>query len=307
MRLVSLAALALLGGACAPALRTERQLAAAASVPVRGLLATTTAEAGGLHIRYAELGSGPESVLLLHGFPETLQTWRRVAPELAEHFRVLAPDLPGSGGSDKPDLDYSPQLLAARIADFLDEVGVGRPHVVASDSGVIVAVALACLHPARVGRIVLASGTVRAGDVSGWTVPLIRARGIGELGMYGPLLGALVRSGLEKGFKDPRLLSAEAFSEYMRSLEEPGGRRAALGAMRASAREEPFLIECVKRIDAPSLVVFASKDKYFAVEAGQRFASELRAKLAVVDSGHFIQEERASELSRLVLEHLLAQ
>ena len=212
----------------------------------------------------------------------------------------------GAEGPDKPDVDYSPQLLAARVADFLDAVGAERPNVVATDSGVIVAVALACLHPTRVGRIVLASGTVRASDVAGWTVPLLRAPVIGELGMYGPLLGTLVRNGLEKGFEDPRLLSAEAFAEYLGSLEAPGGRRAALGAMRAAAREEPFLTDCVKRIDAPSLVVFASSDAYFPSEAGERFAADLRARLATVDSGHFIQEERASDLNRLVLEHLLA-
>jgi haloacetate dehalogenase len=57
-------------------------------------------------------GSGPP-VLLLHGIPETHLMWRRVAPQLAEHFTVVATDLRGYGDSGKPasTADHGPYSM----------------------------------------------------------------------------------------------------------------------------------------------------------------------------------------------------
>ena len=58
-------------------------------------------ETPGGRIRLRHAGSGPP-LLLLHGNPQTHAMWNRVAPQLAERFSVIAPDLRGYGGSFKP-------------------------------------------------------------------------------------------------------------------------------------------------------------------------------------------------------------
>ena len=55
----------------------------------------------GVRLHCVVEGEGP-LVLLLHGFPETSRAWRKQIPELAKRFKIVAPDLRGYGGSDKP-------------------------------------------------------------------------------------------------------------------------------------------------------------------------------------------------------------
>src|SRR5262245_24682034 len=57
--------------------------------------------ARGARIRFVEAGSGPP-LLLLHDFLSSHVAWDDVVPELAAHFRVIVPDLPGFGESEKP-------------------------------------------------------------------------------------------------------------------------------------------------------------------------------------------------------------
>ncbi len=69
--------------------------------------------AGDVSIRCMVGGSGP-AVLLLHGFPQNLATWARVAPQLAEHYTVVCADLRGYGDSSKPDADGDPRTYSFR-------------------------------------------------------------------------------------------------------------------------------------------------------------------------------------------------
>lgn len=55
-------------------------------------------DAGGVRFVGVTGGSGPP-LLLLHGFPETRIAWRKIAPALARHYRLIVPDLPGYGAS----------------------------------------------------------------------------------------------------------------------------------------------------------------------------------------------------------------
>jgi haloacetate dehalogenase len=60
----------------------------------------TEVPVNGTTIKAAVGGAGPP-VLLLHGYPQTHAMWHRVAPNLAEHFAVVCPDLRGYGDSAK--------------------------------------------------------------------------------------------------------------------------------------------------------------------------------------------------------------
>ena len=57
----------------------------------------------GVRLHYVEAGTGPRTLVLLHGYPQTWWEWRHVIPVFAQAgFRVIAPDFRGSGGSSKP-------------------------------------------------------------------------------------------------------------------------------------------------------------------------------------------------------------
>jgi hypothetical protein len=73
-------------------------------------------ELHGCRVAYREAGSG-EVVLLIHGMAGSSDAWRAVLPELAKHYRVIAPDLLGHGQSDKPRTDFSLGAFAASLRD----------------------------------------------------------------------------------------------------------------------------------------------------------------------------------------------
>src|ERR1700681_2708262 len=61
-------------------------------------LSGQTAVVDGVELKYLAAGSGPP-LILLHGYTETSHMWEAVIPHFARAFRVVAPDLPGIGGS----------------------------------------------------------------------------------------------------------------------------------------------------------------------------------------------------------------
>jgi pimeloyl-ACP methyl ester carboxylesterase len=79
-------------------------------------------------IDYDRTGEG-EPLLLLHGTGGSRRHWRPVFDELSRHHDVIAADLPGHGGSDAPPAhgDHSPVGYAARLADFLNGLGIAAP------------------------------------------------------------------------------------------------------------------------------------------------------------------------------------
>ena len=110
----------------------------------------------GVRLHCVVEGEGP-LVLLLHGFPETSHAWRKQIPALANRFRVVAPDLRGYGGSDKPKgvAAYRGSVLADDIAALIHEFGAARAHVAGHDWGGGVAWSLAMLRPDAVDRLVV--------------------------------------------------------------------------------------------------------------------------------------------------------
>ncbi|WP_328399882.1 alpha/beta fold hydrolase [Nocardia sp. NBC_00403] len=108
----------------------------------------------GIEANVAIAGTGP-AVLLLHGFPHTWQLWREVMGPLAQHHRVIAPDLRGLGASTRAQDGYDAGTLATDAEGLLDALGETSASVVAIDAGAPPAFLLAMRRPERVDRLVL--------------------------------------------------------------------------------------------------------------------------------------------------------
>jgi len=93
----------------------------------------------GLRLRYIDIPptgheEGPP-LLLIHGHSSRIEEYEDILPHLAKHRRVLVPDLPGSGYSDKPDVPYSLSLYEDTLLAFLDAKGITRADVAGGSLG----------------------------------------------------------------------------------------------------------------------------------------------------------------------------
>jgi pimeloyl-ACP methyl ester carboxylesterase len=111
--------------------------------------------AGQLQLRVLRAGKGDTTLLLLHGYGESLLTWRLIIDPLARHYRVVALDLPGFGLSDKPDTIYNVAAYLSWLEDFADRQINGPIVAVGHSMGGQLAAQLALARPARIVAAVL--------------------------------------------------------------------------------------------------------------------------------------------------------
>lgn len=114
---------------------------------------------GEQHIAYIDRGQG-QTILLLHGWPESLHAWRHVIPVLSRAHRVIAPDLPGLGDSNRALGAYAKADIAARIRRLLSYLKVESCVVVGHDWGGVVAFCLAASYPELVTHLVTLDITI---------------------------------------------------------------------------------------------------------------------------------------------------
>ncbi len=112
-------------------------------------------DAGGVMVRAVRAGKGDTTLLLLHGYGESLTTWRAVFEQLAAHSRVVAIDLPGFGESGKPDTSYSLATMTSRLSGFIDRWIDGPIVVVGHSMGGELAASLALARPDRIKVVIL--------------------------------------------------------------------------------------------------------------------------------------------------------
>jgi len=111
---------------------------------------------GEINMAVHEAGDGPP-VVLVHGFPELAFSYRRQLPALANAgYRVIAPDMRGYGGTDKPErvADYTIQKLIGDLTGLLDALSIERAVFVGHDWGALVLWQMALLAPDRMAGLI---------------------------------------------------------------------------------------------------------------------------------------------------------
>jgi len=116
-------------------------------------------EVGGSHVaavlqsslHYVEMGDATRPTLLLvHGSPDNVFTWRNIMPILATRYHVIAVDLLGFGRSDQPAIRYGWKVEIAYLTAFIDLIRLRHITLVSTDIGGLFSFAYAQQHPANV-------------------------------------------------------------------------------------------------------------------------------------------------------------
>ncbi len=104
-----------------------------------------------------------DPVIFLHGNLETNEIWYGWVPQMAQHYRLFRPDLPGFGGSTAPaNFEWTLAGFAKFLSDFLDSLGIRSAHIVGAKTGGAIAMQFAVSYPQRTRSVVVASGPFTA-------------------------------------------------------------------------------------------------------------------------------------------------
>jgi len=241
--------------------------------------------ARGARIRFVEAGSGPPLVLV-HDYLASRVAWDDVLPRLATSFRVIVPDLPGFGESEKPPpgrYRYDFDAFSESVVDLLAAIGLGRVSLCGHAMGGAVALTIAASHAHLVDRLVLVNPLVYPPRPDA----LSRIAGV-------PFLGPLVFKQLygRALFRTRFSSSAAARREQLFEIfDVPAAREAAYATMCAMLDTRP-LTASIPRVTAPTLVAWGRSNRASPVEQGRRLARELRgARFEVFDCGPSPAEE----------------
>jgi len=112
-----------------------------------------------LCIHYLERGRG-EPLLLIHGLGSSGADWAFQVAALEHRFRIIVPDLPGSGHSPPPAREYTIAGFANAMWKLMDHLSITTPNIVGFSLGGAVALEMATLRPARVPRLHVPVGLI---------------------------------------------------------------------------------------------------------------------------------------------------
>lgn len=113
---------------------------------------------GNTKLCYYEQGEG-ETIVLLHGWPQTSYAWRKVIPELSKTNRVIAVDLPGLGNSGVSE-KYDTYSIADILAAFIDDLKIEKIHLVGHDVGSWVATSFALKYESKLKSLTLLDAAI---------------------------------------------------------------------------------------------------------------------------------------------------
>jgi haloacetate dehalogenase len=266
-------------------------------------------------------GSGPV-VLLLHGFPETSVAWRRIAPGLAEHFTIIAADLPGYGDSRLSDATIdngriSKRSMGATLVEALTELDISEFALVGHDRGARVAYRLALEHPDRIWAVAVLDVipildmadrmTYEAARQMGHWFWLSQSSTVPEA-LIGRDPDLYVRHIIEQ-WDGSRLIEREVLEEYIQCMRKPE----VLRTMGAEYRADQVDLAhdradrmAGRRIVCPLLAVWAQGGltERFGdpAEIWRKWANDVEGR--ALAAGHFLMEESPEDLAALLLPFL---
>ena len=259
-------------------------------------------------------GAAGLPLLLLHGHPQTMAMWHRVAPSLAERHPVVLMDLRGYGDSDRPpagegNAAYAKREMARDAVGLMRHLGHDRFGVLAHDRGARVAHRLALDHPEAVDRLLLLDiaptlamyeGTTEAFARAYWHwFFLIQPAPLPERLIEADPL-AYLRDGMGRrggAFFDPR-----AWAEYERCIQRAGSAAGICADYRASAGidldHDRADRTAGRRVTQPLRVLWGANGVvgrcFEPLPLWQAVAEQVSGR--AVDSGHYIAEQAPAEV-----------
>ena len=230
------------------------------------------------------------TLVLLHGFGASLQTWDAWAGELEKDWRVVRMDVAAFGLTGAAlNNDYSDAADVARLLALLDHLGLQRVALGGHSMGGRIAWNFAAAHPERVSQLLLVapdgfpdprSTTEHTYQVSPW------------LGLIQLSLPAwALKLGVAPAYGDEKRLTPETLRRYQDMMRAPGVRKALIERMRQSRNADP--VPRLQSLNMPTLLLWGEQDAFIPISHAQDYLQAMpHATLAAIPfAGHVVHEE----------------
>lgn len=270
---------------------------------------------GDVTLNVAIAGTG-SPVVLLHGFPDSWQTWRhQFAALMAAGHKVIAPDLRGMGRSDRPEAvdAYRIGELVDDVVAVFDQTGTGPAALVGHDWGAGLAWQVAFRRPDLVQRLaVLSVGHFGAGVAAGdeqrrlsWYMLWFQLPGVAEQVLpreEWKYFREWAWGGVERGVNPD-------CDRQIADLSRPGALAAALNVYRANIRPDAYVSTDVPRgprVACPTLGIWSTSDAYLseAQMTGSAAYVDGPWRYERIDCDHWIPTSAPDLLNPLLVEFL---
>jgi len=277
------------------------------------------AHVNGVRLHYVTQGAG-KLVILLHGFPEFWYSWRYQIPALAEHFKVVAPDLRGYNDSEKPAgvANYRIDLLTADVMGLIRAFGEEKAIIVGHDWGGGVAWTFAADYPQATERLIVLNcphpGAFQQQLRSNfrqlrrsWYMFFFQIPWLPEWGIR-----LNRRRFVEQAFRG-MAIRKEAFPDedlqrYVEALEKPGALTAAINYYRAAFRETVRHGERqFAKITCLTLLIWGEEDIALGKELTYNMEPYFTDRFAIKyipRCSHWVQQEQPELVNQYMWEFL---
>lgn len=263
---------------------------------------------GKLH--YIDEGSG-DPIVMVHGNPAWSFLYRHLIKGLSKKYRCIAPDHIGFGLSDKPEAwSYLPEDHAKNLNILIDKLNLRDITLVVQDWGGPIGLSYAIGRPDNVKRIIIMNTWM-------WSVkgdPYYERFSNFMGGSVGRFLikrfNFFVRVIMKKAMGDKSKLPKSIHRHYFKPLENPMDRKGCWTFPKQIIESSSWLsnlwLQKGKIKDKPALILWGMKDIAFRKQELNKWA-ELFSDSKIIrfdDAGHFVQEEKGSELCPIIEDFL---
>jgi len=260
-------------------------------------------------MHYMDEGKG-EPIVFVHGTPTWSFVWRQQIKSLSREFRCVAPDHLGFGLSDKlTDFSYTPEAHANNLEEFITRLQLKNITLVVHDFGGPIGLSYALRHPDNVKRIVL---------LNTWMWSLEEEKRIRQVSRFmrssiGRFLYLQMafspRILLPQGYHQRKHLTKDIRRHYLKPFPSASSRlgtwRFAVALHEANPYFAQLWAQRGKLQSIPKLILWGEKDKLLPLHFLDTWQQAFpEARIVRFKAGHFLQEERGSEIIAAIKEFI---
>jgi pimeloyl-ACP methyl ester carboxylesterase len=272
-------------------------------VPIASLAtdADKFVEINGHRLRYREWGSAADdkpSLLLIHGFGNSLQSFRELAPRLADCCHVVAIDMVGYGLSEKPvDYDYHNGPQAEVLIAAAQKIGLRRVIYIGHSLGGAVALQAAVKDQEARGLVLLNPGIIRTGvpkivQVTLPPLPRMSAKMFGSREFRGNFL--------KQSYINPDIVTESVIDDVMLGARTEGYMAGMTSLMKQYREGEEIIL--AREVKVPTLIPWGNQDRNKPPEEADELQAMIKGSEVVrfQNAGHYVHEEAAEGVAEAI-------